>query len=98
MGRPWERVLRWSTVVFGLLLTSFSIAWLMVWPPHNVYDPISYCWFRKVYNATLFGSDTAWRCVRCAHQSCINGWSSQHWIYPETLEACTNELGWAAAG
>merc|ERR1712070_807451 len=87
--KQWEIVLKWAMVATGIALVIFCLAWNMQWAPAPIEDTdFRFCWYRQVYNATLWdsGDKSYWRCVRCTDQACIDSWSKQEWIADATRE------------
>lgn len=90
--KPWEVTLKWVMLALGIILATFCLAWGMIWVPAPIHDSADrFCWYSKVYNATLWtsGTETYWRCVRCADQACIDRWSLQEWTATTTRELCS---------
>jgi len=81
----------------GAALITFSVAWIFFsWPPKTLWDPLPWCWARQVNNRTLFG-DSAWHCVRCSSQACIDHWSQQQSVTWVAARVCEASQGWMAS-
>eukprot|EP00928_Gymnodinium_smaydae_P080685 TRINITY_DN64335_c0_g1_i1.p1 TRINITY_DN64335_c0_g1~~TRINITY_DN64335_c0_g1_i1.p1 ORF type:complete len:493 (-),score=60.67 TRINITY_DN64335_c0_g1_i1:52-1530(-) len=68
--RSYEQKMRLVTVIVGIALIVFCLAWYAQWPPRTVFDSAPWCWATRVKNASEFG-DTEYHCVRCNDQSCM---------------------------
>jgi len=91
--KHWERKLQIAARILGCALVVFCLAWAMTWAPQTLLEQVRWCWTRQVRNATLFG-DSAWHCVRCGSQVCIDKWSKQMVIDTVSTTACDRRGGW----
>jgi len=85
--KEWEIHFRRFALILALVCCVFCMVWAMFWPPMTIFDPYRWCWFRQVYNKTLFG-DRDWHCVRCGTQTCIDKWDLMPWLSHVTMAVC----------
>jgi len=93
--RDWEVYFWRASIVAGIVLIIFCLAWGLSWPPQEFLEQVRWCWARQVNNATIFG-DSDWHCVRCGNDECIASWSLQENIATVSASYCNSDLGgWA---
>mmetsp|Transcript_8349 Transcript_8349/g.18594 ORF Transcript_8349/g.18594 Transcript_8349/m.18594 type:complete len:224 (-) Transcript_8349:219-890(-) len=86
-----ERLLQGVVFVMGTVLTIFCLVWnWSTWAPRSLTDTIldssdGWCWRRIVYDKTI---SSAWFCVQCGDQSCIDRWSLQTHIRSVSNSLC----------
>jgi len=71
-----ERIVQAVAVFLCLIGLIFLGSWLSQWPPKGLFDSKGWCWLRQANNRTVFG-DLNWHCVRCADDTCIQGWAGE---------------------
>merc|ERR1712173_261565 len=59
--RNHECVLRLLALLLGLGLVLFCLAWGMSWAPHDIFDPVRWCWARQVISPSAFGDQAPHR-------------------------------------
>jgi len=95
-----EKYIWLASLLLGIALVAFSLAWALSWPPRSLLEAVPWCWGRQVSNASAFGNNN-FHCVRCASLDCISRWTSTSCdtcVMGVSISACESTGGWEVTG
>lgn len=87
-----EKALVGCVFTLGFCLAAASMGIGLQWPPQSLFDDDpAWCWARQVWNPKVF-QDQRWHCVFCGDAACIAKWSTESYIEPVLVNACTDQI------